>query len=481
MNSKTIGFLAGISALALAFLAPPPGGMPTDAWKVAGMAIMMASWWISECLPISATALIPIFLLPLLGVSSPVSAAAPFADPIIFLFLGGFIIGIAMQRWDLHRRVGLRVIMLAGTTPNRLLGGFLLSTAAISMWVSNTATAIMMLPVAISVTSLVCSTASGGHADEKESSNRNLQIILILAVAYGASIGGLATLIGTPPNALLAGYLSREHGITLGFARWMIVGVPVTLLMLAACWALLLRLFPVAPETGAGAHAIIERELAALGPISTAEKRVAAIFVLIALGWITRPLYAHLVPGINDASIAIAGALMLFALPSGMKEGGRLLEWNDLRALPWGVLILFGGGLSLADAISTSGLAAWLGAMMQGIATWPPLLVIAIATIGMIFLTEITSNTASAATFLPFGGAIAAGIGMDPLLLTVPLALAASCAFMLPVATPPNAIVYASNRIAVGHMVRAGFWLNLIGAAIILAATLTTADLIAPR
>lgn len=463
-RDRTRGVVIGAALLAAVLIIPPPAGMPPQAWRVAAVAFLMATWWITEALPIPATALIPLVLFPLLGIATIRETAAPYADPIIFLFLGGFIIGTGMQRWALHKRIGLRAITLTGAAPHRLVGGFMLSTALLSMWISNSATAIMMLPVAVSVLALL---SEYGEADEE--SRHNLGVVLMLAVAYGASIGGLGTLIGTPPNALLAAYMSREHGVTIGFAQWMVLGLPLVAIMLVGSWLILIRLHPVDRGIGANARQVVQAELEKLGPMTTAEIRVACVFGLTALAWVTRPLYSALAPAVDDTAIAIVGALALFLIPSGMPEGGRLLAWDDLKGLPWGVLILFGGGLSLAGAINVSGLATWIGAAMGMLASWPMLLIVAIATIAMIFLTELTSNTASAATFLPIGGAIAVGIGLDPLALTVPLALAASCAFMLPVATPPNAIVFSSGRISIAQMARAGLWINLFGSIAIVA------------
>ncbi|KZD05835.1 SLC13 family permease [Oceanibaculum pacificum] len=472
-----LGFFAGLAAFALILALPTPDGMAPAAQNVAALTILMAIWWITEALPIPATALLPLILLPLLGVSNTKEAAAPYADPIIFLFLGGFIIGAATQRWDLHKRIGLTAISTIGTRPSRLIGGFMLGTAILSMWVSNTATAVMMLPVALSVTALLNERA--GPRDSISAEERNFGTGLMLAVAYGASIGGLATLVGTPPNALLAGYMAREHGVEIGFAQWMAVGVPVTIVMLLAAWMILTRLYPISNDIGDGARSVVEGEKRKLGRMSTAEKRVAAVFVLTALAWVTRPLFSDYIPGIDDTVIAIAGALLLFMLPSGMTEresdNRRLLDWDDLKRLPWGVLMLFGGGLSLAGAISGSGLAEWLGTLLENFGTLPVVLIVMVAAVAMIFLTEITSNTASAATFLPLGGAVAVGMGLDPMLLAVPLALAASCAFMLPVATPPNAIVYASGHVSIKQMAMAGLGLNIIGSIVIVIATFATA------
>jgi sodium-dependent dicarboxylate transporter 2/3/5 len=296
-----------------------------------------------------------------------------------------------------------------------------------------------------------------------QTAHRNFSVALMLAVAYGASIGGLGTLIGTPPNAVLAAYMAREHGVTIGFAQWMVLALPLVAVMLAGTWVILMRLHPVEGHIGGKAEPLVRAELKEMGPLTSADYRVAGVFCATALAWVLRPLYSDVVPGLEDPQIAVLSAVALFLLPSGMPAGGRLLAWDDLQELPWGILILLGGGLSLAGAISSSGLAAWLGAVMSAMAGWPVLLIIATATVGMIFLTELTSNTASAATFLPIGAALAVGIGLDPIVLTVPLALAASCAFMLPVATPPNAIVFASGRITIRQMVYAGFWVNILG------------------
>lgn len=463
-RERTWGLVIGIVLFAGLLAAPAPPDMPAQAWPVVAVAVLMAVWWTSEALPLPVTALVPIVLLPLLGIASVREAVAPYADPVVFLLLGGFIIGAGMQRWSLHKRIGLLAILCIGTTPARLIGGFMVGTALLSMWVSNSATAIMMLPVAVSIIALF---------DRQEPAarllHRNFAAALMLAVAYGASIGGLGTLIGTPPNAVLAAYMARAHGVSIGFAQWMALALPLVAVLLAGTWLVLVRLHPLPADLGADAGQLVRDALQRLGPFTPADRRVACIFGATALAWVFRPMFADLVPGLEDSQIAILSAMALFLLPSGMPVGGRLLVWEDLKELPWGVLILLGGGLSLASAISASGLAEWLGSRMLVLAHWPVLLVITAATLGMIFLTELTSNTASAATFLPIGSALAFGIGIDPLLLTVPLALAASCAFMLPVATPPNAIVFASGRITIGQMAYAGFWINILASVAVVA------------
>ncbi len=464
---KALGLLVAVAAFVLLLLLPAPSGMPPEAWRVMAVAVLMAVLWVTEALPLAATSLVPLVAFPLLGISSTKAAAAPYADPLIFLFLGGFVLGLGLQRWNLHRRIALAIVGRLGTSPPRLVGGFLLATAFLSMWVSNTATAVMMLPVALSVVGLVEGAGDEGGAADR----RNLAVGLLLAVAYGASIGGLATLIGTPPNALLAAYMSRTHGVEVGFAQWMALGVPLSLVMLAITWVLLAKvIYPVAAGAVAGAEEAVGREARGLGPLSGPERRVGLVFLLTATAWVFRPLVSDLVPGLDDTVIAIAAALALFALPSGAPGGGRLLDWAAAREVPWGVLLLFGGGLSLAAAIADSGLAGWLGALIQGLGGLPGIVVVLAATLAIIFLTELTSNTATAAAFLPLVGSAAVGLGMDPFLLTVPVALAASCAFMLPVATPPNAIVYGSGHLAIADMARVGLWLNLLGTLVITAA-----------
>lgn len=453
------GLLLGLCFLVATLALPAPPGLSLEAWRTAGVVLLMASWWMTEALPLPATALVPLVLFPLLGVATFKTAAAPFSDPVVFLFLGGFVLGVGMQRWGLHERMGLRLIGVTGTSPGGLIAGFLIATAFLSMWVSNSATAMMMLPAAAAVLSLVAARSGREQAE-------TLGVALMLSVAYGASIGGLGTLVGTPPNALLAAYMEREHNVRIGFAQWMAFGLPVACTMLLCAWAVISRLYPVHKIPAAAASAIADRR-ASLGPRTTAQTRVAIIFTLTALAWIFRPLYAAYVPGIDDSVIAMAAALALFITPSGMDEQPRLLQWNSVETIPWGVLILFGGGLSLAAAISSSGLAAWIAGGLHALGVFHPLAIVAVATLAMIFLTEITSNTASAAAFLPLGGAVAVGVGLDPILLAAPLALAASCAFMLPVATPPNAIVFGSGAITIAQMARAGLWLNLIGAGVI--------------
>ncbi len=431
----------------------------------------MATWWISEAIPIPATALIPLVLFPVLGIADIRATATPYAHPLIFLFLGGFIIAAAMQRWGLPRRIALQTIRLIGTRPSRIVLGVMISCAILSMWVSNSATALTMLPIGASLIALLGSELDSGAADSSPVGVK-FGTALMLGIAYGCTIGGLATLIGTPPNAFLAAFMSDSYGIRIGFAEWMLLGVPLAAVALPIAYFILTRLlFRIETTSLPGGEALIRRELERMGPMSPAERRVLAIFVLTATMWMLRPIVSEWIPAISDAGIAMGGALLLFLVPSHRRSDTRLIDWPTAERVPWGVLVLFGGGLSLAAAIQSSGLTGWIGAAFVGLADLPHwLLVVAVVSV-IILLTELTSNTATAATFLPVMGSVAVGLGLSPLMLAVPAALAASAAFMLPVATPPNAIVYGSGAITIPQMVRAGIYLNLLFVGLITAAT----------
>ncbi len=407
--------------------------------------------------------MLPIALFPVLGVSDVAAASTPYANPIVYLFLGGFLIAQAIERWNLHRRIALNVLLSVGSREDLQIGGFMVATAGLSMWVSNTATAVMMFPVALSI-------VPRDRNNRIDANQHGFAAALLLSVAYAANIGGVATLIGTPPNAFLRGFMEETYGIEIGFAQWMLVGLPVTLVMLFVCWILLTRLLhDVGTREVPGAKEKLRQALADMGPASVMEKRVAIVFAITALMWIARPLLNDQLPALqlSDTGIAIAGALLLFLVPTG--QGGALLTWEYAERLPWGVLLLFGGGLSLASAVADSGLAQWIGDSLTGLSSWPVLLIVVAVTLLVIFLTELTSNIATTATFLPLVAAIATGLGQPPLLLAIPAAVAASYAFMMPVATPPNAIVFSSGVIRMAQMVRAGIFLNLIGALAIVA------------
>jgi solute carrier family 13 (sodium-dependent dicarboxylate transporter), member 2/3/5 len=457
------GLLAGPVLFLSLLFAPPPEGMPDAAWRTAAAAVWMAVWWITEAIPIAATALLPLALFPVLAIESIEGTAAPYANPIIFLFMGGFMMAGAFQRWGLHRRIALSIVHRLGTRPRAVVAGFMLASASVSMWVSNTATAVMMLPIGLSVVGLVAPPGTVDVAGTTEAKERNLGVCMMLGIAYACSIGGLGTLIGTPPNALLAGFMAESYGVRIGFGEWMLVGVPLVVVTLPLTWLLLTRfIFPLGSDEIPGGRELIRRQRAELGPLSRPELVLAVLVTLVALGWIFQPLLARRLPGISDAGIAVTGALLMFVLPARLADGEFLLDWETAARLPWDVLILFGGGLSLAGAISRSGLSEWIGLSLGGLDAWPAVGVTLAVTTVVIFLTELTSNTATAAAFLPIAGSVAIGMGLDPLLLAAPAAVAASCAFMLPVATPPNAIVYGTGFVRIPEMARAGLYLNLM-------------------
>jgi solute carrier family 13 (sodium-dependent dicarboxylate transporter), member 2/3/5 len=465
LRSK-VGLVVGPLLFILLLALPAPEGMSPTAWRTAATAALMVVWWVSEAVPIPVTALLPLLLFPLLDVVPIAAAATPYTNPIIFLFLGGFIIAIALERCGLHRRIALSIIRRVGTRPSRLVAGFMAATALLSMWVSNTATVLMMLPMAVSVTDLV-TRENGGDA-----SDPNFPTALLLGIAYAASIGGLGTLIGTPPNALMAGVMSESYGIQIGFLQWMLVGVPLVLVGIPIAWLLLTRVtFPVGRAPLAGSDEVIDREVASLGRVTRAEVTVGTITALTAAAWVGRPFIEGLLPGLSDAGIAIAGATLMFVIPTSWRRGEFPITWREAEQLPWGALLLFGGGLSLANAFQVTGLSTWLGQMGAGLDALPVVLVAVVITLVVLFLTELTSNTATAATFIPIVAAMGVGLGTSPLLFVIPAALAASCAFMLPVATAPNAIAYATERVTIPQMVRAGVLLNVAMVFVITAVT----------
>ncbi len=450
-----VGLFLGPLWLIIVLFLPPPDGLAATAWYTAGLALLMATWWICESIPIPATSLLPLALFPILGVRTLQETAEPYAHPIIFLFMGGFMIALSMMRWGLHRRIAMWIIARAGTGPQALIAGFMIATAGLSMWVSNTATTLMMLPVALSVIAL---------ADTESSSERfkhHFAVALLLGVAYAANIGGMGTLIGTIPNAFISAFFEREYGYTITFTKWLSVGAPIVLVGVPIVFFMITKvLYSFAKNDLVGSADLIERERDKLGPVKKGEKIVGIVFLITALLWITRPLLTPWIPGLTDAGIAMIGGLSLFVIPIDFKRGIFVQDWETAKQLPWGALILIGGGLSLAGAVSGSGLAAWLGESLEPLQRFPTILIILMTTGIIVFLTEITSNTATTATFLPVLAALALAVGESPLLMAVPAALAASCAFMLPVATPPNAIVYGSGRVTVFEMARAGLALN---------------------
>lgn len=436
-------------------------------------AVLMGAWWMTEAIPLAATALVPLVIFPLSQTISFKDIASPYASDTIFLFMGGFILALGMQRWNLHRRLALLVVLTVGTKPKQLVAGFMIATGFLSMWVSNTATAVVMLPIGMSVLMLTADIV-GGFKNQ-----RHFATALMLAIAYSASIGSLGTIIGTPPNALLVAYLSETHDVHIGFGQWMLVGVPLSVTFMALAWLILTTVFKPEMKEIPGGRQVIKGELDAMGKISKGEVLVGAIFLLAALSWVFVPILLKITGSslnIADALIGMTAALLLFLIPVDRKRGVRLIDWATAKEIPWDVLLLFGGGLALSKMFSQSGLSLWIGEIAKGLSVLPTILIVAAVATLVIFLTELTSNTATAAAFLPIIGGVAVGIGLtngapqNIMLLTIPVAIAATCAFMLPVATPPNAIAFGSGYVKIGEMVKGGLWLNLIGIVLITAA-----------
>lgn len=452
---RRIGLVAGPAVFVLMLIVPVPNGLDPAGWRTAAVGVLMAVWWMTEAIPIPATSLLPLIAFPLLGVAPIGSAAAPYANPIIFLFLGGFLLAIAVEKWNLHRRIALSVVRTTGTRPMAVVIGFAVTCAFLSMWVSNTATAVMMLPIGLSVVEL---TRRG-----KQEADSNFSVALMLTIAYASSIGGMATLIGTPPNAFFAGFMLESYGRSIGFFEWMVFALPLVLVALPIMLVIVTKwAYPVRIREIPGGRRFVDEKLRELGGMSRGERMVSAVAATAALLWITRPLLETAVPGLSDAGIAVGAALLLFLLPTDAARGEFVLDWKSAERLPWGVLLLFGGGLSLAAAVDDTGLAAWLGSRMQLFSGWPLFTLILLVTAMVVLLTELTSNTATTAAFLPIVASVAAGLGHDPLVLAVPAVLAASCAFMLPVATPPNAVVYGSSFVTIPQMAKAGAYLNVV-------------------
>ncbi len=449
-----------------AVLVPAPVGITEPAWRTAGVASWMAVWWLTAVVPLEATSLLPIVLLPVVRVSPVRDVTPAYADPIIFLFMGGFFLAATLERWGLHKRFALTTVRAIGTSAPKVVLAFMLVSGVVSMWISNTATAVMMLPIAMAV----IATRGAGAA------SNGFPTALLLGIAYGASIGGVATLIGTPPNAIFAGAARELLGADVGFAEWMAIGLPVSIPMMFGCWLLLVWLFRVR-GTIPGLAEEVDREHADLGPMGGGERFVLVVFFLTAAAWILRspkvigpvriPGLADVIPGISDAAIAIGAALVLFAVPLWRQRFATALDWSTARRIPWGVLLLFGGGLALARAFEVSGLTEWLGQQLIGLRGVPFPLVIGATALLFVFLTELTSNTATAALGMPLMAGVADGLGIAALPLLTTAALAASMAFMLPVATPPNAIVFGSGAVSPRDMARAGLWLNFLSVAII--------------
>jgi len=433
----------------------------TSAWFVLAVLILMAIWWATEALPVAVTSLLPLALFPLLDISNFQAAADPYANKNIYLFFGGFILALGIESSGLHKRMALKMIVIIGSSGPKLIGGFMLVAALISMFVMNTSTTLMLLPIGLAVCGVIASTIPDISIEQK----KYFDTALLIGIAYAATIGGMSTIIGTAPNLVFVTFMEEVYNIEIDFLSWMRLGVPIAIVMLISAWIILTKLvfptnFIATPET----QSKLNQMLIDLGPLSKDEIKITFIFSLAVIAWMTsRIIRENFGIGIEDAGVAIIIAILLFMVPSSINKSQDLMQWEKTSKLPWGLLILFGGGLSLAAQVSNSGLGLWIG---QGLTVLklvhPIILILAIATM-IIFLTEVTSNVATTSTFLPVIGALATAIGVLPISLTIPVCIAASCAFMLPVATPPNAIVYGSGKFTIATMMKAGFFLNLVG------------------
>ncbi|HYC39572.1 MAG TPA: DASS family sodium-coupled anion symporter [Chitinophagaceae bacterium] len=459
--------LAGV-VIALFVYWIDPFRVGETAARTLAVAALMITWWVSEALPMPVVALVPLVLFPLLRISKLEEAAAPYANPVIFLFMGGFMLGLAIEKWNLHRRIALNIVRITGTSGDRIVLGFILATGLLSMWLSNTATTMMMFPIALSVIHVM----KENHAGNGSISHFSLTIML--AIAYASNLGGIATIIGTPPNVAYVGYIEKKYpGAGIDFVSWMALCMPLSVLLLFSLyWVMVKWLFPSRIRSSDATKQLIRGELRALGPISSPEKRVAIIFAGTALLWITRDIINSIQNAVtlDDTMIAVLCALALFICPARTgtekAESGSVLEWRDTSRMAWGILLLFGGGISLAGALERAGLIQQMGSWLAQFSGNGLLLVFMIALIS-IFISEVMSNVAQVIVFAPVVSSLADALGMDPLLLGIPMTLAASCASMLPMGTPPNAIVFASGHIGLPQMTRAGLVMNLIAVALI--------------
>ena len=441
----------GLAFFCYTLFSSPPAGLSEAGWHTLGVSTLMAFLWISEAIPFAVTALLPVVLFPFAGICNVTVAAAPYANPVIFLFLGGILIANGLQRSCLHKRIALKIICLAGTRQSALIAGFLVASAFLSMWVSNTAVALMMLPIAISVIVLF-----------RAQNDTSFAPALVLTVAYGSSIGGMSTLVGTAPNAILAGFMLENYGVTISFLGWMLLALPPVLISLGLAWLVLTKLaFRIKGNAVEDAGDLLRVETGSLGPMSVGELGVMVVFFATAGLWLARGFLQSWVPWLTDATISMAGGIALFFLPLDRAWSSSILDQETLKKIPFDVLLLIGGGLSLAAAIHANGLAAWIGSFAHQAASLPAPAVVCSILFIIICLAELTSNTATTSAFLPVGAALAAGLNLPPLPLLAGIALASSCGFMLPVSTPPNAIVFSSGYVSMSQMIRSGILLNV--------------------
>ena len=459
LNKNIIGLILGPLLFLAIMIFVDAEGLSFEAKCILASTAWMAVWWVTECVPISVTALLPIVLFPLTGGMDLATTTAAYGHKLVFLFVGGFLIALAIEKWHLHKRLALNIIRVTGSNKSRVILGFMLATAFLSMWISNTATSIMILPVGLAIISQL-------KDDPKTIENENEVFgkSLMIAIAYSASIGGMATLIGTPPNMVLAGVVEESYGIKLNMFDWMKFGVPLSSFLLFVCWLYLTKIaFKFKNEEFSAGKEEILRQIKKLGRFSNEEIKVLIVFTLTALGWIFRGSIETIFPMIDDTIIAIFFAVTLFIIPTkNQKTNTTLLVWNDTVKLPWGILILFGGGMAIASAFGKSGLALWIADLLQNLNDVSLFLIILIIVTSINLLTEVTSNMATTAMLLPVLVTIALAIDVHPYFLLVAATLAASCAFMLPISTPPNAVVFGSGFLKIEDMFKKGVWMNLI-------------------
>ncbi|CAI8311890.1 MAG: Sodium-dependent dicarboxylate transporter SdcS [Owenweeksia sp. TMED14] len=456
LNKKRIGLILGPLFFLLILFFFKPEGLSPEANAVLASTLWIATWWVTEAIPIEVTALLPIVLFPLFGALGLKETGAAYGHKFIFLFIGGFILAIAIEKWQLHKRIALHIIKFVGTSLINIMLGFMLSTALLSMWISNTATTVMMLPIGMAVIAQL-------NEKTSELSNTGFGKALMLSIAYSASIGGMATIIGTPPNLIFAGVVQELYGIEISFLQWFTFGLPISILLLFICWIYLGRFaFSLKGQELPGGRALIEEKIKELGIMSREEKLVSTVFALTAISWICRSfLLKQFIVNIDDTIIAVIAAIALFIIPS-KKKGEALLNWQDAVKLPWGILLLFGGGIALAIGFESSGLAFWVGNQLTALQGTHLFLLVFVIIASVNFLTEITSNLATTAILLPILATLAVVVDIHPFMLLAAATVAASCAFMLPVATAPNALVFGSGYIKMGDMIKSGVWLNLI-------------------
>ncbi|WNF39103.1 DASS family sodium-coupled anion symporter [Bacillaceae bacterium IKA-2] len=469
-RTQFIGLLLGPSLFVLTLLFFSPVGLSFEGTAVLATTLWVATWWITEAIPIPVASLLPILLFPLTGALDTNTVTSAYGDSIIFLFLGGFLIALAMEKWNLHKRIAVTIIILVGTSTNRLILGFMVATGFLSMWISNTAAAMMMVPIGSAIIKQASEAKDPriGKIDYEENFSKSI----MLGIGFSASIGGAGTLIGTPPNMILAGVVNQLYGVQISFGAWMVFAIPIVIVLMASTWLYLIKVaFPVKMKELPGGKELISKQKSELGKITYEEKMVLGVFLFAAFMWITSSLiWQNFIPGLNDTMIALVAAGSLFLIPSLSKRGSFLLDWSSTKQLPWGILLLFGGGLAIAAGFRDSGLAVWMGEQLTVLDGVSVIVVILIVTIFVKFLTEITSNTATATMIIPIMAALAAAVGIHPYALMFAATLSASCAFMLPVATPPNAVVFASGYIKITDMARSGFWVNIISIALIVMA-----------